>query len=51
MLNISFEELKTDDSLEKTALNKAKTCINLVKKENIIVSDVGIFIKSLNGFP
>ncbi len=51
MLNLSFEELKLDDSLKKTALNKAKTCIKLSKKENVVVSDVGIFIESLNGFP
>ena len=51
MLNLSFEELKLDDSLEKTALNKAKACINLTQKENVVVSDVGIFIESLNGFP
>ena len=40
MLNLDFEELKTDDSLERTSLNKAKICINLTKKDNVIVSDV-----------
>ncbi len=51
MLKLDFEELKQDDSLEKTALNKAKECLKLTKKENVLVSDVGLFIESLNGFP
>jgi len=51
MLNIDFDELKLDDSLEKTALNKARTCIKLTKKDNVVISDVGIFIENLNWFP
>lgn len=50
MLKIDFEELKTDDSLERTAINKARTCSNLTKKD-VIVCDNGLFIDCLNGFP
>ena len=51
MLKMDFDELKLDDSLERTAFNKAEECIKLTNKENVVISDVGVFIKSLNGFP
>lgn len=51
MLNLDFEELKLDDSLEATALNKARTCIALTQENNVIVSDIWLFIEELNWFP
>lgn len=50
MLKLDFEELKNDYSMEKTALNKAITCHEMTGKD-VVVSDVGIFIEALNGFP
>lgn len=67
MLKLDFEELKNDTlgvgdsseqrleafrySMEETAINKAKTCLSLTDKDHVIVSDTGIFIDALNGFP
>lgn len=51
MLKIDFKELKNDDSMEETALNKAVTCLELTDTDSVIVSDTGIFIEELNGFP
>jgi septum formation protein len=49
MLKLDFEEIKSD-SMEDTALNKARTCFEKVKK-TVVVNDAGIFIDELNGFP
>lgn len=51
MLNLEFDELKLDDSLEQTALNKARTCMKLTNKDNVIVSDIWLFLEWLNWFP
>lgn len=50
MLKLDFKEIKDEDSMENTALNKAITCHELTGKE-VIANDSGIFIEALNGFP
>ncbi|PLW79819.1 non-canonical purine NTP pyrophosphatase [Candidatus Woesearchaeota archaeon] len=49
MMKLDFPELK-GETLEETALNKAKTCYDMIRKD-VIVSDTGLFIDALNGFP
>ncbi|MBR9675568.1 hypothetical protein GOV05_01010 [Candidatus Woesearchaeota archaeon] len=49
MLRLDFEEIKTD-TLEGTAINKARTAYEKTNKE-LVVTDTGIFIEALNGFP
>jgi len=49
MMKLDFPELK-GETLEETALNKAKTCYDMIGKD-VIVSDTGLFIEALNGFP
>ena len=50
MLMLDFKEIKDEDSMENTALNKAVTCHEMTGKE-VIANDSGIFIEALNGFP
>lgn len=45
-----YPEYKHDDKIETVALEGAKHCAEKLQKE-IIVTDAGLFIEELNGFP
>ncbi len=50
MLKARHPEVKTDDTLETTAMEKARYCAVRYRKA-VIATDVGIFVESLKGFP
>jgi len=50
MLEGEYPEDKSDDTTQKVALSGAKYCAEKYKKP-VLVTDVGIYITALNGFP
>lgn len=50
MLNAEYPEDKSDETTQGVALMSAKYCAEKYEKP-VLTTDVGIFIKALNGFP
>lgn len=50
IIDYDYPEDKSDDSVETVALKGAELCANKFDKE-VIVTDTGIFIDALKGFP
>ena len=50
ILDYDYPEDKSDDTVETVALEGAEYCANKFNKE-VIVTDTGLFIRPLNGFP